>query len=135
MSERKNNPRNRPTACCTVANPPVINASTSQQYAAILNALADPTRLGILNMLANNQEPVCVCDVTAQFDKGQPTISHHLAILREAGLVFGNREGIWSYYSLNRERLAELQTMLATIFSPAEQQTASFIPLALAERT
>ncbi len=114
--------RNRPVACCTVADPGSLDTSTLTRYAALLAALADPTRLGILNLLANNTEPVCVCDITAQFDKGQPTISHHLSILREAGLVSGTREGIWSFYLLNRERLAELQALLAQIYLPLPSQ-------------
>jgi ArsR family transcriptional regulator, arsenate/arsenite/antimonite-responsive transcriptional repressor len=110
--------RTRPSACCTIADPGSLDAATLASYAALLDALADPTRLGIINLLANNDEPVCVCDITDQFDKGQPTISHHLGILREAGLVSGVREGIWSYYVLNRERLAQLQAMLAEVYHP-----------------
>jgi len=109
--------RTRPIACCTVADPGSLDTATLASYATLLDALADPTRLGIINLLANNDEPVCVCDITAQFDKGQPTISHHLNILREAGLVSGTRAGIWSYYVLNRERLGELQAMLADVYS------------------
>lgn len=115
MSERTNN-RNRPTACCTVSEPCCLTVETLGDYAKLLTALADPTRLGIINMLANNAAPVCVCDITAQFNKGQPTISHHLGILREAGLVHGTREGIWAYYTLNRERLNGLQELLANVY-------------------
>ncbi len=129
MREKTTN-RNRPSVCCTVADAGSLDASTLARYAALLNALADPTRLGIINLLANNDEPVCVCDITAQFDKGQPTISHHLSILREAGLVHGTREGIWSFFTLDRERLAELQAMLAEVYHPLRGQ-----PLPLISRS
>lgn len=116
MKERTTN-RNRPRVCCTIAEPGTLDEQTLADYASLLDALADPTRLGIINLLANNDESICVCDITAQFDKGQPTISHHLSILREAGLVSGTREGIWSYYVLNRERLGQLQAMLTDVYS------------------
>jgi ArsR family transcriptional regulator len=121
MKEKTTN-RTRPAACCSVADPGSLDAATLASYAALFAALADPTRLGIINLLANNDEPVCVCDITDQFDKGQPTISHHLSILREAGLVSGTRAGIWSFYALNRERLAELQAMLDEIYHPLPGQ-------------
>ena len=121
MREKTTN-RNRPSACCTVADPGSLDANTLNRYAGLLTALADPTRLGIINLLANNDEPVCVCDITAQFDKGQPTISHHLSILREAGLIHGTRAGIWSFFTLDRARLAELQAMLAEVYRPLRGQ-------------
>ncbi len=114
--------RTRPSVCCTIADPGSLDAAALARYATLLDALADPTRLGIINLLANNHEPVCVCDITAQFDKGQPTISHHLSILREAGLVHGTREGIWSFFTLDHERLAELQAMLAEVYRPLRGQ-------------
>jgi ArsR family transcriptional regulator len=68
--------------------------------AAPLKALADPMRLRILDLLAQQRGPVCVCAITATFDLGQPTISHHLRILRQAGLIAGKKDGIWVYYWL-----------------------------------
>jgi ArsR family transcriptional regulator, arsenate/arsenite/antimonite-responsive transcriptional repressor len=74
-------------------------------------ALGEPTRVQIIHILAAATEPVCVCDFTAAFDLGQPTINHHLAKLREAGLVTSTRRGLWTFYQLNldvsdRARLA-----------------------------
>jgi ArsR family transcriptional regulator, arsenate/arsenite/antimonite-responsive transcriptional repressor len=69
----------------------------------LLSALADPTRLGIVTMLSGLDEPLCVCDIVTQFDLGQPTISHHLKVLREAGLVGCEKRGLWVYYWLNRD--------------------------------
>ncbi len=69
-----------------------------------LAALADPTRLRIVNLLARH-EALCVCEIEAAFDLGQPTISHHLRILRDAGIVKVERHGTWAYYSLHRPAL------------------------------
>ena len=74
------------------------------QSVDVLKALADPTRLQMIGILKKSAEPVCVCDFTAAFDLSQPTISHHMAKLREAGLVDVSKVGIWAYYRLN-ERL------------------------------
>jgi ArsR family transcriptional regulator, arsenate/arsenite/antimonite-responsive transcriptional repressor len=66
----------------------------------ILKALADPTRLQMVGMLKRSLEPVCICDFTASFELSQPTISHHMARLKDAGLVEVSRAGIWAYYRL-----------------------------------
>ena len=74
-------------------------------------ALADPTRVAIINSLSAAEE-VCVCNLTETFDLSQPTISHHLKILREAGLVESSRRGTWSYYRLVPEAIAALRSAL-----------------------
>lgn len=79
-----------------------VPAAVLEGMAAMLRALADPTRLQIAHLLAEADEPVCVCDFTAAFELGQPTVSHHLGKLREAGLVTSHRQGIWAFYSLSR---------------------------------
>lgn len=66
----------------------------------VLKSLADPTRLQIVGILRRATEPVCICDLTATFNLSQPTISHHMAKLREAGLIEVMRRGIWAYYRL-----------------------------------
>src|SRR5947208_3425002 len=66
----------------------------------VLKALADPTRLEIVAILRRATEPICVCDLTATFELSQPTLSHHLARLKEAGLIELRRGGVWSYYTL-----------------------------------
>src|SRR5580700_193436 len=86
--------------CChPVAQP--LPAAQADALAAVYKALGDPTRIQILHILATASEPVCVCDFTAAFDLGQPTISHHLATLREAGIVTSFKRGIWAFYRLN----------------------------------
>ncbi len=80
----------------------------------LLSALADPTRLAILRQLAGEQE-TCACDFTACCDVGQPTVSHHLRVLREAGIVTSERRGNWIFYRLSPEasqRLARIATSL-----------------------
>jgi ArsR family transcriptional regulator len=72
----------------------------------LLQAIADPTRLAILRQLSG-QEAVCACDLTACCDVAQPTVSHHLKVLREAGWVSGERRGSWIHYRLNPEAVAQ----------------------------
>jgi ArsR family transcriptional regulator len=86
--------------CCQPVAPPLPDAEAAE-LAAVLKAIGDPTRIQMLHMLRAATEPVCVCDLTAAFDLGQPTISHHLARLREAGLVTSFKRGIWAFYQLN----------------------------------
>ena len=76
------------------------------ELADLHRALADPMRVQMVHILANATEPVCVCDFTAAFDLSQPTISHHLARLREAGIVISSKRGIWSFHALNPEMSA-----------------------------
>ncbi|HEV3460466.1 MAG TPA: metalloregulator ArsR/SmtB family transcription factor [Candidatus Dormibacteraeota bacterium] len=84
--------------CC----PPAMSMSGAkvEQSVEVLKALADPTRLQMIGILKHSPEPVCICDFTAAFDLSQPTISHHMAKLREAGLVDVSKSGIWVYYRL-----------------------------------
>ncbi|MER3436425.1 MAG: transcriptional regulator [Chloroflexota bacterium] len=94
-------------SCCAPIDPPKIGEQEAEEYAGWFRALADPTRIRILNLLAQHQEPVCVCDIVAHFPLGQPTISHHLKVLREARFVFAERRGTFMYYQVNRVCLAE----------------------------
>ena len=84
----------------------------AENAARLFKALADPTRVAIVNRLAAAPE-VCVCDLTAAFDLSQPTISHHLKVLRQVGLVESTRRGTWAYYRLVPEALDALRGALA----------------------
>jgi ArsR family transcriptional regulator len=97
--------------CCAPGAPP-IDAESAQAIATTFKALADPTRVAIVNQLACCDE-CCVCDLTATFDLSQPTISHHLKILRDAGLVQSESRGTWAYYRLVPEALDRLRDVLA----------------------
>ncbi len=96
--------------CCGPDVAPLSEASR-KELAARFKALADPTRVGIVNRLAATDE-CCVCDLTGAFELSQPTISHHLRQLREAGLVEASRRGTWAYYRLIPEAVAELRDAL-----------------------
>lgn len=84
--------------CC----PPTLRSRPEkvEQTSEILKALADPTRLQMALALREAKEAICICDFTASFDLSQPTVSHHMAKLREAGLVEVTKRGIWSFYRL-----------------------------------
>ena len=99
-----------PTLCCGPDVAPLSEASR-KELAARFKALADPTRVAIVNRLAATDE-CCVCDLTGAFELSQPTISHHLRQLREAGLVEASRRGTWAYYRLIPEAVAELRDAL-----------------------
>jgi len=88
-----------------------MDPAVAEVVAGRFKALGDPTRVAIVNRLAGAGE-VCVCDLTDAFDLSQPTISHHLRILREAGLVAGERRGKWAYYRLVPETIAALGAAL-----------------------
>ena len=96
--------------CCPVAIPlPEARVDASVE---VLKALADPTRLQMIGVLKRAAEPVCICDFTATFDLSQPTISHHMAKLKEAGLVEVSRSGIWAYYQLARRLEPKTRALL-----------------------
>jgi len=101
------------TECC----PSVLSSPLDADEAAVLalgfTALADPVRLQVLSMLAAAPAgEVCICDFVEPLGKSQPTVSHHMKILADAGLVHGERRSKWVYYSLDRERLAALKAAI-----------------------
>ena len=98
--------------CCGPEVQPLAPREAAD-LAARFKALADPTRVAIVNSLSAADE-VCVCNLTETFDLSQPTISHHLRILREAGLVEASRRGTWAYYRLVPEAVEALRTALGT---------------------
>lgn len=95
------------TTCRRTDVSPKLGHARAEEYARWFKALADPTRIRILNLLARNREPVCVCDIVRNFPVGQPTISHHLRILRTCRFVLPERRGTFMYYRVNRNCLGE----------------------------
>ena len=92
-----------------------LGAPEAEELAKGFTALADPVRLRVLSILAAAPEgEVCVCEFVAPLAKSQPTVSHHLKILSEAGLVHGERRGKWVWYSLDRNRVAQLRAAIDT---------------------
>ena len=104
----------RVRGCCQPVAPR-IPGPDAEECAAIFRALGDTTRLQMIHMLAEAREPVCVCDFTAAFDLGQPTISHHLARLRDAGLIVSRRRGIWTFHQLNPEMSPAAREVVALL--------------------
>jgi ArsR family transcriptional regulator, arsenate/arsenite/antimonite-responsive transcriptional repressor len=104
----------RVKGCCNPVAAPLPDAR-AEELAAIYKALGDPTRVQILHILAAATEPVCVCDFTAAFELGQPTISHHLATLREAGIVTSFKRGIWAFYQLDPAMSAAARAAVAQV--------------------
>jgi len=98
--------------CLPKAGTEALARNTAESMATALKAVADPTRLQILAMIAasDNQES-CVCNLTEPLDLTQPTISHHLKKLAEAGLISGERRGTWVWYSLNRDRWGQIANL------------------------
>ena len=111
-----------PVVCCGPDVPPLEREAT-ERVAARFRALADPTRVLLVNRLAQCEE-ACVCDLTAASQLSQPTVSHHLRILREAGLVEAERRGTWSWYRLVPEAVAALRDVLGNPVSAGAVQAA-----------
>src|SRR5438067_1639734 len=109
----------RPDTCC--ADPVSVEplpAAERDGLVAVLRALGEPMRLEIYRLIAAQDSPLCVCDIVERFPLQQPTISHHLKVLREAELVTVSRQGKWAYYRPNPRGLALLQEA-AALLTPA----------------
>jgi ArsR family transcriptional regulator len=101
--------------CCPSVLSSPLDATAAAQLALAFTALADPVRLQVLSILAAAPDgEVCVCDFVEPLGKSQPTVSHHMKILADAGLVHGERRSKWVYYSLDRRRLADLRAAIDT---------------------
>jgi ArsR family transcriptional regulator len=115
MSKQAVATKTRRSECCTSVLAAPLDTTDAAELAAGFSALADPVRLRVLSMLAAAPEgEVCVCDFVEPLSKSQPTVSHHLKVLSDAGLVQGDRRGKWVWYSLNVDRLAQLRSAIDT---------------------
>lgn len=105
----------RPDACCVVT-PLHAGTNTGHMSAiAMFRALGDPTRYEIFRLIAAQSDQICVCHITDQFDVSQPTISHHLKVLREAGLITVSRRGVWAYYEVDAAGMERLRSLVADL--------------------
>jgi ArsR family transcriptional regulator len=102
-------------ACCAPAQAPGLAAPEAATLAERLKTLADPIRLRMLDLLASQGEALCVCHITEQFPIHQPTISHHLRLLREASLVDCEKRGVWAYYWATDEGKRSLSLVKALL--------------------
>ncbi|MBM3939796.1 MAG: winged helix-turn-helix transcriptional regulator [SAR202 cluster bacterium] len=105
----------RGAGCCIALAPSHVSDAEAVEHARTFAALSDPTRIGILALLAAQDVPLCVCEINTAFPLGQPTISHHLKQLREAGLVEWEKRGLWVYYAVNRPRIGQVAAFVGSI--------------------
>jgi ArsR family transcriptional regulator len=103
-------------ACCEPLSAEVPDENESAAMAAAFRALGDPVRLRLLGLLLTDPGgEVCACDVVAPLGRSQPTVSHHLKVLREAGWISGERRGTWIWYSLRPEAVVRFRRLAAQI--------------------
>lgn len=115
-----------PTACCPPMAREPLSEADAKSLAAGFKALADPVRLRLLSLIASFAGgEACVCDLTGPFDVSQPTISHHLRVLREAGLIDCERRGTWVYYWVLPDALRRLGALLEPDGTAAATATAT----------
>ena len=107
--------RKRPAgeACCEPLVHPNVDVACAERIAALGKALSDPIRVQLVDVLRKAPGQVCVCELQPLFDISQPTLSRHLKVLREAGLVGVERRGLWAYYYVRPEATEELTTWLS----------------------
>jgi ArsR family transcriptional regulator, arsenate/arsenite/antimonite-responsive transcriptional repressor len=99
--------------CCEPVVYPDVEREKAQRMARLAKALGDPVRIELVDVLRKHAGKVCVCELVPLFDLSQPTISHHLKVLREAGLVESERQGLWAYYYVVPGALDELVAWLS----------------------
>jgi len=100
-------------ACCAPLAAEPLTMEQAEQVAPLLKALADPVRLRLMSLVASRADgEACVCDLNDAFDLSQPTISHHLKVLHEAGLVDRDKRGVWVYYRVRPQALASLGALI-----------------------
>jgi ArsR family transcriptional regulator, arsenate/arsenite/antimonite-responsive transcriptional repressor len=100
-------------ACCEPVVYPDVERKQAERVARLAKALGDPVRLQLVDVLRKHAGKVCVCELVPLFDLAQPTVSHHLKVLREAGIVGSERQGLWAYYYVVPEALEELSEWLS----------------------
>lgn len=99
--------------CCEPVAYPEIEREHAHRMAVVAKALGDPIRMQLVDVLRRHAGKVCVCELVPLFDLSQPTVSHHLKVLREAGIVGSERRGLWAYYYVNPEALEEISAWLS----------------------
>jgi ArsR family transcriptional regulator len=103
-------------ACCQPLTKEPLAAEQAERIAPLLKALADPVRLRLLSLVASHADgEACVCDLNDAFDLSQPTISHHLKVLHESGLLDRSKRGVWVYYRVKPEALADIGALIGGV--------------------
>ena len=98
--------------CCEPVVYPDVEREEAIRMASVAKALGDPVRVQLVDVLRKHAGKVCVCELVPLFDLSQPTVSHHLKVLREAGIVGSERQGLWAYYFVIPDALRELSAWL-----------------------
>jgi ArsR family transcriptional regulator, arsenate/arsenite/antimonite-responsive transcriptional repressor len=98
--------------CCEPVVYPDVERQRAERMAAVAKALGDPVRLQLVDVLRKHAGKVCVCELVPLFDLSQPTVSHHLKVLRDAGIVGSERQGLWAYYYVIPDTVKELSAWL-----------------------
>ena len=98
----------KPAACCAPLGASTLSAEEAEATAGLFKALGDPARVRAVNLLATSAEPVCICNLVEPLGLSQPTVSHHMKKLLEAGLVEREQRGKWAYFSLRRDAVEKL---------------------------
>ena len=103
-------------ACCSPLTREALSAADAERIAPLLKALADPVRLRLLSLVASRADgEACVCDLNDAFELSQPTISHHLKVLHEVGLLDRTKRGVWVYYRVRADALAGVGALLGAV--------------------
>jgi ArsR family transcriptional regulator len=110
LSPKQKRPAGEP--CCEPVVYPDVERQRAERMATVAKALGDPVRLQLVDVLRKHAGKVCVCELVPLFDLSQPTVSHHLKVLRDAGVVGSERQGLWAYYYVIPETLKELSEWL-----------------------
>ena len=98
--------------CCAPLATATLSDAEARATATLFRALGDPTRVKIVNLLARSDEPICVCELVPAVDVSQPTVSHHLKTLTDAGLLEREERGRWAFYSLSGEAVERLASLV-----------------------
>jgi ArsR family transcriptional regulator len=105
-------PRTEPVECCAPLDAPTLSEDEAMATAELFKALGDPARVRAINILATASEPVCICNLIEPLGLAQPTVSHHMKKLLEAGLVDREQRGKWAYFSLKPEAIEKLAAVV-----------------------
>jgi ArsR family transcriptional regulator len=100
--------------CCEPVAYPDIERKQAERMGRVAKALGDPIRVQLVDVLRKHAGKVCVCELVPLFDLSQPTVSHHLKVLRDAGIVGSERRGLWAYYYVNPDALEEVSAWLSS---------------------
>ena len=112
LAPKQKRPAGQP--CCEPVVYPDVERQQAERIARVAKALGDPIRLQLVDVLRKHAGKVCVCELTPLFDVGQPTVSHHLKVLRDAGIVDSERQGLWAYYYVLPDALEDFTRWLST---------------------